>query len=228
MNNQNQVKLPEVRQDVIDDIEQPGNSAWDDIGKVAANTQYSTDYKLKQVRELKAYVDSETPQRVAEHTAKLTAEVAKLQAVARLPIAPPLEQVPQLEYTRAALAVRWQNMTAPDRYQEWQTAIEAKDTIAARVYRDFLPTVFRQRPDGSPLPVDRQYETLTAQTDDLLSTDDQRKARAALPIVEETLRRLPFHAERQKARFEGMQITQDGKLIDGRSARSWQALRDSF
>lgn len=220
----------------IDYVIGPVDPAYAQAEKILADTRLNNAAKTTDIRAVMEAAYADIEERLASETAVLTKQQAELRNKSRLSIVPTPEQAVQLEYTHAALNARWRNMQPNEMLADWQAAIDSGDTVTARVYRDFAHSHIEQRnrqgnKQGKPLAVGfslAQIKELSARTDDMLSTPEQKKARADLAVVEVTLQALVMAASRAKSRVTGVRLDRDGKLIDGDRAALASRMRSMF
>lgn len=217
----NNDQTPAIRQDVIDYVIAPANDGMTEAESIAANPQYSQPYKQQRIKERLETATADLNWRLDSKQSALEKEQAQLSRAARLSVVPTADQAVALAYARDALQIRWATMKTTDIVQDWTAAIENEDSAAARIYRDFaapfLSTKLNETSQAHVLP---QYYKLAAQTDDLLSTPEQKKARGELATVEATLRSLTLAVGQARIRIDPakVRIGNGGQVIDGQRA----------
>lgn len=150
--------------------------------KLADDKAYTTDHKAKKIAELVAIETAKTAAAV-EVVMPLLENKARTYAAAASDRIDPTT-APILNYLKDALTAQLEGQPNAAILAAWEQAIETGDKHAARVLRDFAPRLLRASPESksqtgsTPLfPTTRDLERKTA---DLLMTDDQRAAQAAL------------------------------------------------
>ena len=126
------------KQWAISTISKTAQQAFDKARAMMLNEQYSTEHKMNEVKNTikTALEDCQLVYGVAHEA--LAEKIAHYETtLAYNSSVPSADQVAQLNYTRDALASRWQSMTPKELADDWQRALDSGDLITARDDRDW-------------------------------------------------------------------------------------------
>jgi hypothetical protein len=210
----------------VDYVTRPFDQAWEKAQRIAANKDLKPEARN---RDITAYLNdarSEIVERERTTIAELEAEKAKLEAKTQRDTTPPsADEIVQLNYVRDML--RGGNYNDFTLEKAFQQAIEAGDKVTARVFLDFGEQLVREKrePRYRDMPLSARFKELTAKADELLASDEQRKARERIRRIEATIPKVKFAKTEALDKMQGWGIERDGTLVDGRTLRQNRQFR---
>lgn len=197
----------------IDGIARADVLARAEIEKIARNKTLDMAYKREQIKRIAGGAAAMIEQETAEVIERLATERARNAHKARVSVVPSAEEAARLAYGRDALRERWRGANGPELFADWQAALEAGDTLTARLYADFLPAHLRRgRSDHGTLPT--RYAELAALTVDALRTDEQRKAHRAAQDAEAAQQAIEQQARSLTRKLHAIRLLDNGEFVD--------------
>lgn len=213
-------QTPDFDTNTVQYVEAPVVEAWQRAEQVATDSRYMREHKQKQIGEALIAALSEMDSRATAELQTLTESTAKLEKTARVRFSPKPEDAAALLYTRDALKETIKGRSPQEVKALWGVAIEDGDSITARVFAEFLPSIWTVNVNGKELDIATAsdwYHDLRAKTEDMQLTDDQRAARAKLLQNAETRKQIERARNIARTRFNGWRLDGD-RLSDGLQA----------
>jgi hypothetical protein len=210
---------PQYDRSAVASVEQPGNDAWAQAGKLAASTDYTRDYRIEGIGKLLPPALAEAEREAAAELAKLDKAEPALQQQARRPILPSTLDAARVQAVKDALHAEAPSTPTQDMWEKWEQALNG-DPESAWVFYYHGETLLRRTlpKELQKFGIDKErYEQLRERTDDTLATPEQRAARVKLREVQETRKRINGALVQTRARLNGWRLDGD-TLIDGLQA----------
>ncbi len=212
------------REDVVNHINEAAESAWQAAQRLAGDQRYTWQHRNEGVNAILQAAQDEIEARHTVLAQRLEAERLKLEQQGQMSIVPSPDEIPQLNYTHDALAVAWKGMSLSQFLAGWQQAIDSKDRVVSRVYRDFSGTQFKGK--RGELLAGEQRATLSVATDDLLMPDSVRQSRQEYQLVTETQFRAGIARSAALSRVQNGYLDNASKLQSKSAALRQARIRD--
>lgn len=156
-----------------------------EMATIAKDTRFNPSHKQQELARIRAEAMAKIEQVRTDFKTDQEQRRAELELKARYNPAPTPEQANQLMYTKAALEAKWRTMSATELHRDFEATIAAKDTIAAKVYRDFSAPVWMEKSGlrrTGEMPAD--WLRLADSVEALILPPDVSAARAQLAQVD--------------------------------------------
>ncbi len=156
-----------------------------EMASIAKDTRFNTAHKQQELARIRAEAMAKIEEVRADFKTDQVQRRTDLELKARYSATPSEAQAAQLQYTKAALEARWKTMSATEIHRDFEATIAAKDTIAAKVYRDFSAPVWMEKSGlrrTGEMPAD--WLRLADSVEAMLLPPDVLAARAQLAQVD--------------------------------------------
>jgi len=199
--------------DVKHHIGKLANDTFAALEKIAADERYTGDHKSELIAQERDSALESIDFHYDLTAKKIEKEIDELEPFVQPKLTPSDADAPKLQYTRDMLTAQWSIRDEPlSLLIDWQRVIDSGDSIAARVYRDFLPAFIKQN-QKHYTPGNRESALVQA-TDELLMTPKQKAASKRLNVLRESQVELKREYVGVKARLQGAAY-QRGQVMTG-------------
>jgi hypothetical protein len=223
-----QPQLPEFHSEDIAALEKIGSEALAQAEKQASDQRYVFKHKNEAITALLSNAANEVENASKKALERYTKRQAELEKLIRLSPIPSAEQIQRYQYAKDYWQNRVSTMPRADILTTWEDVILIdKDVESAKALQDITPPLFLAgRKHDIPLATEER-QRLSDLTDDLRSTPEQRKARAELPKVQETITRLKISRSATLSKLRSTYLDSTGtKLLDKSSVARRALIRD--
>lgn len=224
---------PTIEKTVIKNMDNALKKLDNEVGHIFKDTRYSEIYRAEQFSSAIGRNITKLNEDHAKFSQSLEKDIAKLTKSVAFEPSISNTEASKMMYTRDSLQVAWDAMSYGAMIADWQSAIDNKDTVKSRIYRDFVHKSMRSKLPVNPHTKQRPteapgYSPLASATKDLLMTPKQRVHEAKLSYAKNILQKLNMAYNRASGDLKGAKYNHEGVLESGGALEMREIVRSWF